>query len=166
MVKWFDSNYHYVKPTLQDNQTFKLSPKPKPVLEFREAKQAGIITRPVILGPVSFLALAKADRGHTVDPVSLLNNLLPVYEEVLSMLKEEGADTVQIDEPVLVFDLPDKTKAAFKSAYEKLAGLGSTIPKLVLATYFGDVVHNIGVMEQFKNLYGIHVDLVRNPEQL
>jgi len=58
MVKWFDSNYHYVKPTLQDNQTFKLAPKPKPILEFQEAKEAGIITRPVLLGPVSFLQLA------------------------------------------------------------------------------------------------------------
>jgi 5-methyltetrahydropteroyltriglutamate--homocysteine methyltransferase len=166
MVKWFDSNYHYVKPTLQDNQTFKLAPKPKPILEFQEAKGAGIITRPVLLGPVSFLQLAKADRGQKVDPITLLDKLLPVYEELLQQLKEEGAETVQIDEPVLVFDLPSKTKAAFKPAYNKLGSLGSKSPKIVLATYFGDVVHNIDVFENFKNLYGIHVDLVRNPEQL
>jgi 5-methyltetrahydropteroyltriglutamate--homocysteine methyltransferase len=166
MVKWFDSNYHYVKPTLQDSQTFKLAPKPKPVLEFREAKEAGITTRPVLLGPVSFLQLAKADRGQNVDPITLLDKLLPVYEELLQQLKEEGAETVQIDEPVLVFDLPNKTKAAFKPAYDKLGSLGSKSPKIVLATYFGDVVHNIGVFENFKNLYSIHVDLVRNPEQL
>jgi 5-methyltetrahydropteroyltriglutamate--homocysteine methyltransferase len=166
MVKWFDSNYHYVKPTLQDNQTFKLAPKPKPILEFQEAKGAGIITRPVLLGPVSFLQLAKADRGQKVDPITLLDKLLPVYEELLQQLKEEGAETVQIDEPVLVFDLPSKTKAAFKPAYNKLSSLGSKSPKIVLATYFGDVVHNIDVFENFKNLYGIHVDLVRNPEQL
>ena len=166
MVKWFDSNYHYVKPTLQDNQTFKLSPKPKPILEFREAKQAGITTRPVLLGPVSFLALAKADRGQTVDPITLLEKLLPVYEEVLTLLKEEGAETVQIDEPVLVFDLPNKTKTAFKPAYEKLSSLQGKIPEIVLATYFGDVVHNIKIFDEFKNLHGIHVDLVRHPEQL
>jgi 5-methyltetrahydropteroyltriglutamate--homocysteine methyltransferase len=166
MVKWFDSNYHYVKPTLQDNQTFKLAPKPKPILEFQEAKEAGIITRPVLLGPVSFLQLAKADRGQKVDPITLLDKLLPVYEELLQQLKEEGAETVQIDEPVLVFDLPSKTKAAFKPAYNKLSSLGSKSPKIVLATYFGDVVHNIDVFENFRNLYGIHVDLVRNPEQL
>jgi 5-methyltetrahydropteroyltriglutamate--homocysteine methyltransferase len=166
MVKWFDSNYHYVKPTLQDNQTFKLAPKPKPILEFQEAKGAGIITRPVLLGPVSFLQLAKADRGQKVDPITLLDKLLPVYEELLQQLKEEGAETVQIDEPVLVFDLPSKTKAAFKPAYNKLSSLGSKSPKIVLATYFGDVVHNIDVFENFRNLYGIHVDLVRNPEQL
>ena len=166
MVKWFDSNYHYVKPTLQDNQTFKLAPKPKPILEFREAKGAGITTRPVLLGPVSFLQLAKADRGQNVDPITLLDKLLPVYEELLQQLKEEGAETVQIDEPVLVFDLPNKTKAAFKPAYDKLGSLGSKSPKIVLATYFGDVVHNIGIFENFRNLYSIHVDLVRNPEQL
>ena len=166
MVKWFDSNYHYVKPTLQDDQTFKLSPKPKPILEFREAKQAGITTRPVLLGPVSFLSLAKADRGQTVDPITLLEKLLPVYEEVLTLLKEEGAETVQIDEPVLVFDLPNKTKAAFKPAYEKLTSLQGKIPEIVLATYFGDVVHNVKIFDEFKNLHGIHVDLVRHPEQL
>jgi 5-methyltetrahydropteroyltriglutamate--homocysteine methyltransferase len=166
MVKWFDSNYHYVKPTLQDNQTFKLAPKPKPILEFREAKGAGITTRPVLLGPVSFLQLAKADRGQNVDPITLLDKLLPVYEELLQQLKEEGAETVQIDEPVLVFDLPNKTKAAFKPAYDKLSSLGSKSPKIVLATYFGDVAHNIGIFENFRNLYSIHVDLVRNPEQL
>ena len=166
MVKWFDSNYHYVKPTIQDGQTFKLAPKPKPVLEFREAKEAGITTRPVLLGPVSFLQLAKADRGHSIDPITLLDKLLPVYEDLLQQLKDEGAETVQIDEPVLVFDLPNKAKATFKPAYEKLGSLGSKSPKIILATYFGDVVHNIGVFEEFKKLYGIHIDLVRNPEQL
>jgi 5-methyltetrahydropteroyltriglutamate--homocysteine methyltransferase len=166
MVKWFDSNYHYVKPTLQDSQTFKLASKPKAVTEFLEAKEAGIITRPVLLGPVSYLHLGKADRDQTVDPISTLDKLLPLYEDLLKQLKEAGAETVQIDEPVLVFDLPEKTKAAFKPAYEKLGHLGSSAPKIVLATYFGDIVHNIDILEHLKNLYAIHVDLVRNPEQL
>lgn len=166
MVKWFDSNYHYVKPTLQDNQEFKLSADPKPVVEFLEAKEAGIVTRPVLLGPVSFLALGKADRGQTVSPISLLEKLLPVYVELLEKLKAAGAENVQIDEPVLVFDLAEKTKAAFKPAYEKLGSLGDKAPRLTLATYFGDIVHNIDVLPSLKNLHAIHVDLVRNPEQL
>jgi 5-methyltetrahydropteroyltriglutamate--homocysteine methyltransferase len=166
MVKWFDSNYHYVKPTLQDGQTFQLSSNPKPVVEFLEAKAAGFITRPVLVGPVSFLALGKADRGQTVDPITLLDKLLPVYEELLVKLKEAGAETVQIDEPTLVFDLPLKVKESFKPAYEKLSALGSKIPKLVLATYFGDIVHNIDVLPSLHGLHAIHVDLVRNPEQL
>lgn len=164
MVKWFDSNYHYVKPTFQDNQTFKLDSDPKPVREFLEAKEAGIVTRPALVGPVSFLALGKADRGQTVDPISLLDNLLPVYAELLEKLKAAGAETVQIDEPVLVYDLAPRVKDAFKPAYEKL--VGDKFPKLVLATYFGDIVHNFDVLPGLQNLYAIHIDLVRNPEQL
>ncbi|KAI0878779.1 cobalamin-independent methionine synthase [Hypoxylon argillaceum] len=164
MVKWFDSNYHYVKPTLQDNQTFTLTASPKAVNEFLEAKEAGIVTRPVLVGPVSFLHLGKADRGQSVDPIDLLDKLLPVYEQLLTQLKQAGAETVQIDEPVLVFDLPTKAKAAFKPTYEKLASLGDKIPKLVFTTYFGDVVHNLEAIP--KDIYAVHVDLVRNPEQL
>ncbi|KAL8874168.1 MAG: hypothetical protein Q9174_000473 [Haloplaca sp. 1 TL-2023] len=166
MVKWFDSNYHYVKPTLQDGQKFKLNDNPKPVAEFLEAKEAGITTRPVLLGPVSFLTLGKADRGQKVDPIDLLQDLLPVYEELLAKLKEAGADTVQIDEPVLVFDLPSNVKNSFKPAYEKLGSLGNKAPQLVFATYFGDIVHNIDVLQSLQNLYAIHIDAVRNPEQV
>ena len=164
MVKWFDSNYHYVKPTLQDNQKFTLSATPKVVADFKEAKEAGITTRPVVVGPVSFLHLGKADRGQSVDPIDLLDNLLPVYEQLLTQLKEAGAETVQIDEPVLVFDLPQKSKAAFGPAYQKFASLGDKIPKLVFTTYFGDIVHNLEALP--KDVHGVHVDLVRNPEQL
>ena len=166
MVKWFDSNYHYVKPTVQDGQKFKLSPDPKPVVEFLEAKEAGITTRPVLVGPVSFLALGKADRGQKVDPIDLLGDLLPAYEELLVKLKEAGAESVQIDEPCLVFDLPPRVKDAFKPAYEKLTGLGDKIPKIVVATYFGDIVHNIDVIPALQGVSGLHIDCVRNPEQL
>ena len=166
MVKWFDSNYHYVKPTVQEGQKFKLKADPKPVAEFLEAKEAGITTRPVLVGPVTFLSLGKADRDQKVEPISLLEELLPVYEELLIKLKEAGAETVQIDEPCLVFDLPPRVKNAFKPAYEKLTALGDKVPKLILATYFGDIVHNMDVLPALSNLYGIHIDLVRNPEQL
>lgn len=165
MVKWFDSNYHYVKPTFQNGQAFKLGSNPKPVVEFQEAKEAGVVTRPVLVGPVSFLALGKADRDQSVEPISLLEKLLPVYEELLAKLKEAGAETVQIDEPCLVFDLPPRVKSAFKPAYEKLSSLGSKIPKLVFTTYFGDINHNIDVLSSTQELYAVHVDLVRHPEQ-
>lgn len=166
MVKWFDSNYHYVKPTVQDGQKFKLSANPKPVVEFLEAKEAGIITRPVLVGPVSFLALGKADRGQKVDPIELLGDLLPAYEELLVKLKEAGAESVQIDEPCLVFDLPPRVKNAFKPAYEKFTGLGDKIPKIIVATYFGDIVHNLDVLPALQGVSGLHIDCVRNPEQL
>jgi 5-methyltetrahydropteroyltriglutamate--homocysteine methyltransferase len=163
MVKWFDSNYHYVKPTLQDNQTFKLSSDPKPVREFLEAKEAGITTRPVLLGPVSFLFLGKADRGQSIDPISALDKLLPLYTDLLSQLKKAGAETVQIDEPILVFDLPSNVKQGFKPAYEAISKAGV---KVVVATYFGDIVHNLDAVAHLKEQYALHVDLVRNPEQL
>ena len=166
MVKWFDSNYHYVKPTFQDGQEFKLSSTPKPVVEFLEAKEAGIITRPVLVGPVTFLALGKADRDQNVVPISLLHKLLPLYEEILVKLKEAGAESVQIDEPCLVLDLPPKVKNAFKPAYDKLSSLGGKIPELVVATYFGDITHNYDVLSSFSSLQAVHIDLVRNPEQL
>ena len=166
MVKWFDSNYHYVKPTFQDGQDFKLASNPKPLLEFLEAKEAGIVTRPVLVGPVTFLALGKADRGQNVVPISLLHKLLPIYEELLVKLKEAGAESVQIDEPCLVFDLPPKVKNAFKPAYDKLSALGSKIPQLVVATYFGDIVHNHDILPSLAKLHALHVDLVRHPEQL
>ncbi|KAJ5759686.1 cobalamin-independent methionine synthase [Penicillium odoratum] len=166
MVKWFDSNYHYVKPALADNQVFKLGSDPKPVREFLEAKAAGIVTRPVILGPVSFLVLAKADRGASVNPITKLADLLPVYVELLAQLKAAGAEDVQIDEPVLVYDLAAEAKAAFKPAYEQLGNLGDKAPRLTVATYFGDIVHNIDVLSSLQNVHAIHVDLVRNPEQL
>ena len=165
MVKWFDSNYHYVKPTFQDGQEFKLSSNPKPVVEFLEAKEAGIITRPVLVGPVTFLALGKADRDQNVVPISLLHKLLPLYEEILVKLKEAGAESVQIDEPCLVLDLPPKVKNAFKPAYDKLSSLGGKIPELVVATYFGDITHNYDVLSSFSSLQAVHIDLVRNPEQ-
>ncbi|KAJ5673836.1 5-methyltetrahydropteroyltriglutamate--homocysteine methyltransferase [Penicillium macrosclerotiorum] len=166
MVKWFDSNYHYVKPTLQDNQVFKLAAEPKPVAQFLEAKELGINTRPVLLGPVSFLVLGKPDRGQSVDPITQLDKLLPLYVDLLAQLKAAGAEDVQIDEPVLVYDLAEKAKAAFKPAYEKLGNLGDKAPRLTLATYFGDIVHNIDVLSHLQNLHAIHIDLVRNPEQL
>lgn len=165
MVKWFDSNYHYVKPTFQDNQSFKLKSNPKPLIEFLEAKDAGIITRPVLIGPVSFLFLGKADRDQTIDPISLLDKLLPLYEELLVKLKDAGVSTVQIDEPTVVFDLPPRVKAAFKPVYEKLASLDDKIPKLVFTTYFGDIVHNVDILSAVQGLYAVHIDLVRNPEQ-
>ena len=164
MVKWFDSNYHYVKPTFQDNQTFKLSSDPKPVREFKEAKEAGIITRPVLVGPVSFLYLGKPDRGQSIDPISALDKLLPLYADLLKQLKDAGAESVQIDEPILVLDLPPRVKDAFKPAYEAISEAGG--PKVVVATYFGDIVHNLDAIAHLKDQYGLHVDLVRNPEQL
>ncbi|KAL3232862.1 5-methyltetrahydropteroyltriglutamate--homocysteine methyltransferase [Nakaseomyces bracarensis] len=163
MVKWFDSNYHYVRPTFSHSTQFKLNGQ-KPVDEFLEAKALGIQTRPVLLGPVSYLFLGKADKDSLdLQPLSLLEKILPVYAEILSKLKEAGATEVQLDEPILVLDLPQEAQDAIKTAYTKLGG-DSNVPKITLATYFGTVVPNL------KSIQGLpvdafHFDFVRAPQQ-
>ncbi|GMF61457.1 unnamed protein product [[Candida] boidinii] len=121
MVKWFDANYHYVRPTFSHSTEFKLNGS-KPVDEYLEAKELGIETRPVVVGPVSYLYLGKADKDSLdLEPISLLEKILPVYVELLQKLAAAGATTVQIDEPTLVLDLPENIQAAFKTAYDILS---------------------------------------------
>ncbi|CAK9436330.1 uncharacterized protein LODBEIA_P08880 [Lodderomyces beijingensis] len=166
MVKWFDSNYHYVRPTFSHSTDFKLNTAAgvKPVDEFNEAKALGVKTRPVVLGPVSYLYLGKSDKDSLdLDPISLLPKLLPVYKELLSKLKEAGADEVQIDEPILVLDLPEGVQSKFQEAYDYLAT--TEAPKLILTTYFGDVRPNLKAIENLP-VAGFHFDFVRVPEQL
>lgn len=163
MVKWFDSNYHYVRPTFSHSTSFKLNGQ-KPVDEFLEAKALGIQTRPVLVGPVSFLHLGKADKDSLdLDPLSLLEKLLPAYIEILQKLAAAGATEVQIDEPVLVLDLPQNVQAAFKTAYTKL-GQHAGLPKTTLASYFGTVVPNLDAIKGLP-VAGFHFDFVRAPEQ-
>ncbi|NVN13667.1 5-methyltetrahydropteroyltriglutamate--homocysteine S-methyltransferase, partial [Nguyenibacter vanlangensis] len=100
MTKWFDTNYHYLVPEFSADQVFRLS-SAKPVDEYLQARALGIETRPVLLGPISYLLLGKA-RGGAFDPLSLLPRLLPVYVAILRALADAGAGWVQIDEPCLV----------------------------------------------------------------
>ncbi|MEO7170600.1 MAG: 5-methyltetrahydropteroyltriglutamate--homocysteine S-methyltransferase, partial [Sphingomonas sp.] len=158
MTKWFDTNYHYMVPELAAGQKFALS-SAKAVDEFLEAKALGYHTRPVLLGPVTWLTLAK---GKDVAPLSLLDSVLPVYEEVLAQLARAGADWVQIDEPCLVLDLDADQRAALKLAYRRLSVNG---PKVMLATYFGALGDNLELATDLP-VHGLHIDLVRAPEQL
>jgi 5-methyltetrahydropteroyltriglutamate--homocysteine methyltransferase len=161
MTKWFDTNYHYMVPEVSAGQSFALSTT-KPVDQFNEAKALGYHTRPVILGPVTFLHLAKS-KDSGLDPLSLLSELLPVYAELLCQLKAAGADWVQIDEPVLALDLSPMARAAIRTAYWTLAGTGG--PKIMLASYFGALGDNLDTALGLP-VAGLHVDLVRAPEQL
>jgi 5-methyltetrahydropteroyltriglutamate--homocysteine methyltransferase len=156
MTKWFDTNYHYIVPEIDARQRFQLS-FTQTIDHFGEAKALGINTRPVLLGPVTFLSIAKPADG-TSDPLSHLDGVLPMYEQVLSRLSEMGADWVQVDEPILVTDLDERGRRAFQSAYARLgkaAGL-----KIMLATYFGDLRENLDLVLK-SPLAGLHVDLVR-----
>ncbi|RUU05233.1 5-methyltetrahydropteroyltriglutamate--homocysteine S-methyltransferase [Mesorhizobium sp. USDA-HM6] len=162
MTKWFDTNYHYIVPELDDDQTFTLT-STKPVDHFLEGKAIGVHTRPVILGPVTFLKLAKSP-AERFDPIALLPRLLPVYEQLLRRLKFSGADWVQVDEPALVLDLNPNERAAFGFAYGQLS---KAVPelKIMLATYFGALGDNLETAISLP-VAGLHLDLSRAPEQL
>ena len=161
MTKWFDTNYHYIVPEFQPGQSFRLSSQ-KPFDEFREAREAGVGTRPVLLGPVSFLLLGKT-HGTQFNRLSLLDALLPVYEEVLGRLVAEGAEWIQIDEPCLVLDREAEELKAYQRAYERLAGVQGS--KLLLATYFEGLGKNLASAARLP-VAALHLDLVRAPQQL
>jgi 5-methyltetrahydropteroyltriglutamate--homocysteine methyltransferase len=159
MTKWFDTNYHYIVPELSKGTKFKVS-STKIVDEFKEAWKQGIKTRPVLLGPVSFLLVGKMKDG--ADPLALLDKLVPVYVEILENLASEGAEWVQIDEPCLALDLSDEVREAYKSAYEKIAEVDV---KIMLTTYFEGLRENLETAANLPTA-GLHVDLVRAPKQL
>ncbi len=160
MTKWFDTNYHYIVPEFHGGQRFSVS-STKAVDEFKEAKALGIHTRPVLIGPVTYLSLGKV-KGAALDPLSLLGRLLPSYLELLSRLKEAGADWVQIDEPILVLDLSDGQRDALRTAYDALADARI---RIMLATYFGGLRDNTGLAVRLP-VAGLHIDLIRGPDQL
>jgi len=161
MTKWFDTNYHYMVPEVSPDQDFALSTT-KPVDQFKEAAALGHHTRPVILGPVTWLLLAKS-KTEGFDPLDLLPRLLPVYVDLLARLRDAGAFWVQIDEPALVLDLNDKARQAFRMAYAELGKLSGL--RIMLATYFGALDDNLATALDLP-VTGLHVDLVRAPEQL
>src|SRR6266705_155595 len=162
MTKWFDTNYHYIVPEFEPAQAFRLSSS-KPVDEFQEAKALGIHTKPVLIGPVTFLTLGKA-RTARFDRLALLDALLPVYAEVLSRLAAAGATWVQLDEPCLALDRTAAERDAFARAYRSLADQAPKV-KLLLATYFAGLDDNLRTVVSLP-VHGLHVDLVRAPRQL
>lgn len=137
MLKWFDTNYHYIVPELSDRTEFTLS-SDKPFVEYSEAKAQNIETVPVITGPFTFLSLAKSSEGGDFSRLSLLEALLPVYEQVLERLGGLGAQWIQLDEPALVEDRTKTELESFSSAYARLAGLSGR-PKIAVKTYFDHV---------------------------
>lgn len=158
MTKWFDTNYHYMVPELAAGQGLKLS-STKPLDEYKEARARGFETRPVLLGPVTWLTLAK---GRDIDPFDFLDEVVAIYADMLDRLSGAGAGWVQLDEPCLVLDLDERQRAALTRAYARLSRTG---PKLMLATYFGALGNNLGLAASLP-IDGLHVDLVRAPEQL
>ncbi len=133
MTKWFDTNYHYLVPEIGPDTAFSLHPE-KLLEELREALELGVPARPVVIGPITFLKLAKATG---VPALARLLELLPLYRELLRRLAVAGAEWVQIDEPVLVTDLTAEEIDLVQVTYAELAA-ASERPAILVATYFGD----------------------------
>ncbi|MFE3580633.1 5-methyltetrahydropteroyltriglutamate--homocysteine S-methyltransferase [Streptomyces vinaceus] len=137
MTKWFDTNYHYLVPELGPDTVFTADPG-KQVAELKEALALGHTARPVLVGPITYLLLAKPAPGVAADfqPITLLDRLLPVYARVLAELRAAGAEWVQLDEPALVQDRTPADLNATARAYRELGALTER-PELLVASYFG-----------------------------
>ena len=161
MTKWFDTNYHYLVPEFTADQQFALSWE-QLFEEVAEARALGHSVKPVVIGPLTYLWLGKL-KGDTqgFDKLELLERLLPLYGQIFQRLAEQGVEWVQIDEPILVLDLPQDWKNAFERAYNSLQR--EPLKKLI-ATYFGGLEDNLGLAANLP-VDGLHIDLVLAPEQ-
>ncbi|MFJ1302434.1 5-methyltetrahydropteroyltriglutamate--homocysteine S-methyltransferase [Pseudomonadota bacterium AL_CKDN230030165-1A_HGKHYDSX7] len=164
MTKWFDTNYHYIVPELTPGQTFRIA-REDLFAHVSEAQALGHAVKPVIPGPLTWLWLGKGDAfdgAGSVEKLTLVDALLPVYADVLERLAAQGVEWVQIDEPILVLDLPQAWRDAFARVY---ASLAAAPVKLLLATYFEGLKDNLQAALALP-VAGLHIDLVRAPKQL
>ena len=159
MTKWFDTNYHYLVPELSAQTRWRLDAD-EYLAQIDEALAAGSPVKPVLLGPVSLLWLAKSVDGS--DKLALLPPLAQCYAQLLHGLAQREIEWVQIDEPILALELDDRWRGAFEAAYAALQGAR---PKLLLATYFEDVSHHLGLVNRLP-VDGLHIDAVRAPRQV
>lgn len=164
MTKWFDSNYHYLVPEIGPETVFSLASEHL-IQQVAEAADAGYVTRPVIVGPVTLLALAKAsdDAPEGFDPLSRLDDVLPVYAELLARLQAAGAQWVQLDEPALVSEsLPVDVTALADAASRALAVLGSAAqrPAIFVAAPYAALGATLDVLAAAP-VEAIGIDLVR-----
>ncbi|WP_281226990.1 5-methyltetrahydropteroyltriglutamate--homocysteine S-methyltransferase [Flavobacterium aquiphilum] len=162
MTKWFDTNYHYIVPEFTKNQKFELF-STKIIAEFIESKKLGITTKPVLIGPVSYLLLGKEKESgfHRID---LIEELLPVYFEILNTLQTEGAEWIQLDEPFLALNLTDKERNAIIYVYNEINKKFPSL-KIMLTNYFDCFGENLETALALP-VHTLHLDLVRCPSQL
>jgi 5-methyltetrahydropteroyltriglutamate--homocysteine methyltransferase len=157
MTKWFDTNYHYIVPEFTATASFKLDAS-RLLEQLAEARAQGVTAKPVIIGPVTYLAIGKAKDDS--DKLALLERLLPVYAELLDTLAGQGVEWVQIDEPLLVTELDADWRHAFNTAYHQLK---SAKVKLLVATYFGQLQDNTYLAANLP-VAGLHVDAINDRE--
>lgn len=160
MTKWFDTNYHYLVPEFHADTEFKANAAHY-VQQLKEAQALGLKAKPTVVGPLTFLWVGK-EKGSAFNRLDLLPKLLPVYVELLNELVAAGAEWIQIDEPALTVDLPAEWVAAYKEVYATLSQVNA---KILLSTYFGSVAEHADLLKALP-VDGLHIDLVRAPEQL
>jgi 5-methyltetrahydropteroyltriglutamate--homocysteine methyltransferase len=168
MTKWFDTNYHFLVPEIGPQTRFTLveAGNAKPIREYREARELGVETRPVLVGPLTYLLLAKPADGAPsgFHPLDLLDELVEVYAELLERLAGAGAGWVQLDEPALASDRTPDELAALRRVYDRLAGLPSR-PRVLVATYFGEIGDALPALAA-TGVEAIGLDLVAGPGNL
>ena len=157
MTKWFDTNYHYIVPEFTAATEFKLDAS-RLLEQLAEARSQGVKAKPVIIGPVTYLAIGKSKDGS--NRLALLERLLPVYAQLLDTLAAQGVEWVQIDEPILVTELDADWQHAFNAAYHHLK---VSKVKLLLATYFGQLQENAYLAANLP-VAGLHVDAINDRE--
>ncbi len=162
MTKWFDTNYHYIVPEFEKNQSFSFFSR-KVVDEYKEALNLGIKTKPVLIAPVTFLLLGK-EKETGFKRIDLLENLLPVYFEIIDELIKLGAEYIQFDEPCLALDLNDNERQAITSTYQQIAQKFPSL-KIYLANYFDCYGENLETALKLP-VDTLHLDLVRCSLQL
>ncbi|WP_348765354.1 5-methyltetrahydropteroyltriglutamate--homocysteine S-methyltransferase [uncultured Salinisphaera sp.] len=162
MTKWFDTNYHYIVPEFTRDTTFGLVGT-KIFDEFAEAKAQGIVTKPVIVGPATYLTLGKVTDGSDLNKFDLADELIAIYVQIAERLAEQGAEWLQIDEPIFSLDLNDAQREVVRKAYDALAGVAGI--KIMVANYFGALADN---RELFVSLpvAALHIDGVRGVEEV
>ncbi|EGT3625487.1 5-methyltetrahydropteroyltriglutamate--homocysteine S-methyltransferase [Morganella morganii] len=160
MTKYFNTNYHYLVPELTQNQEFSIAYE-QFFDEVSEAQALGYKAKPVLLGPVSYLHLAKTV-GQEFNKLSLLPNLLTAYADILARFAAQGVEWVQLDEPVLALELDTQWQAAIAETYQALSTVNV---KVLLASYYGGIVHHQALVSALP-IAGLHLDLVTAPEQL
>ena len=162
MTKWFDTNYHYIVPEFTKNQKFELF-STKIIDEFAESKKLGITTKPVLIGPVSYLLLGK-EKGDDFHRIDLIEKVLPVYFEILNALQNEGAEYIQLDEPFLALNLTDKERLAITYVYNEINKNFPSL-KVILTNYFDCFGENLVTVLALP-VDTLHLDLVRCSSQL
>ena len=162
MTKWFNTNYHYLVPEFVKDQEFELLSN-KPVVEFQEALELGVKTKPVLISPVTYLLLGK-EKEEGFHKIELLDQLLPVFLQLLEQLEAAGAEYIQIDEPCLSLDLKAEEQQAIAKLYKAIAEAFPDL-KIILASYFGNYEDNLDLVLSLP-VQVLHLDLCEGAQQL